>query len=233
VFVAAYFNAGSGTTLTASGSGLSWAQDHFVSSGNLRIGVYSAPCPAGLAISSTLTATANGANHDMMGSAISILGVDTASPVVAFNGGTGATAAWTSSSIAALAGNAIVGGAFCDGLVGTSAASGSNTEFSDQNDATQNETQTGVYNLNTAASDSAAGTWSGAVTWVALGAAYRASTAVGGSNIVIPEFTFDEHGPGDFGPNAFYDGTVIETGAPVAAPGVTRRHRRMMKGAGL
>jgi hypothetical protein len=179
VYVAAYFNSGGGTTLTGSGSGLSWAQDHFVSTGNLRIGIYSAACPSGLASGSTLTATANGANHDMMGSAISLLGVDTVSPVVAFNGGTGATAAWTSSSIAALAGNAIVGGSFCDGLVGTSTASGSNTEFSDQNDATQNESQTGVYNLTTAASDTATGTWSGAVTWVALGVAYLA--AAGGA----------------------------------------------------
>lgn len=181
VVIAAFFQGGTATTLTVSGGGLSWAQDNSAVSGSLRIFQWSALAPAGLSSGTTITGTANAVGNDLEIEGVSLLGVDTASPVVAFNGGGASTAAWSSGSIAAGVGNAIVGGAFCDGLVGTSAPGGSNTEFDDFNVVGQNETMTGVFNLNTAASDSASGTFSSAVGHVVSAVAYRAATAAGGA----------------------------------------------------
>lgn len=177
-----------GGTMSLAGGGLTWATDHNLSSGSLRDYVFRAPVPAGLAASTVLTLTSSApATTDMLFGALSLLGIDSANPVSGFNGAAAATAAWSSGSITANNGDAIVGGAFEDGsATDTSTPTSPGVEAWDFNDATQTEAETGVYKLSVAGTDSVDGTWATAVSHLAIGVAYKAAAAGAAVSFFIP-----------------------------------------------
>lgn len=178
VLICGRWQLASTSTMSITGTGgLTWAQDHTVSSGTLRISVFSAPAPAGLASGTTLTVSFSTASNDTIIGAGSFLGIDTVGTVVAFNGGAASTAAWSSASVAATSGNALIGGAFCDGLNATSTPTAPGVELFDRNIVGQSESLVEQYKLSVAGSDTIAGTWSGAVSHVAIGVAYKAAAA--------------------------------------------------------
>lgn len=189
VVVAGRFDSGAGT-LSIAGGGLTWATDHNLSSGSLRIYVFSAPAPAGLAASSTLTVSSSSpGTTDIQCGALSLLGVDTSVWVAGFNGAAASTAGWSSGSVSAGSGDTLVGGAFEDGSgTLTSTPTGPALEAWDFNDATQTEACTGVYTTGLAGSAAAAGTWSGAISHIAIGVAYKAAAAGGATSLLVPPF---------------------------------------------
>jgi hypothetical protein len=89
------FRAGSLTSFTMSGGGLTWATDQFLTSGNIRAAFASAQAPAGLASSTVLTATPVPAgNCDWIIGGGSFTGIDTSGTILTGTGsssGTGTT----------------------------------------------------------------------------------------------------------------------------------------------
>lgn len=186
VFKAGRFNS-AGTTLTASGGGLTWATGHTIASGSIRLYLFYAFAPAGLASGTVLSATPSAASNDFTMCAASYLGVDSAVSPVAFGGAAASTAAWATGSIAASSGNALIGGAYGDGALSTSTPTGPAVERVDFNSATTSGSITLVDKLSVAGSDSLAGTWSGALGHIALGVAFQA--AAGGGAATPPALT--------------------------------------------
>lgn len=179
-FIMGRFSGGAATSSIA-GGGLTWAMDHTVTSGNIVIKAFRAFAPSGLASSTAITVThsTTAGGLDCLVGAISVLGADTVGQPSAVNGSAAATAAWSSATVTASSGDALLGGAFCDGVTGSSTPTAPGVEWFDFNDAGQNETETGVYKLSVSGSDTIQGTWSGAVGHVALGVAYKAAGAAG------------------------------------------------------
>lgn len=162
--------------------GLTWTQDHTLTSGNIRTSLFRAHAPAGLAASTAIVWTQSAATGDLMVGAGSFLGVDTSGPT-AFNGASSLTTAWTSTSVAAASGNFLVGGSFGDGFVGSSTPTGPAVELFDVNSAGQSEMITAAYKLSVAGSDLIAGTWSGTLDSATVAVAYAAAAA---ASLVIP-----------------------------------------------
>jgi hypothetical protein len=184
--IAARFDAGAGTMSVSGTGGLTWATAHNVTSGSLRIYVFYAFAPVGLASGTTLTVS-NTNSADLMATAISLLGVDTVSPVSGFNGSGSTGTAWTTGSITAGNGDAIVGASFEDGnATDTSTATGPAVEFSDFNDATQSEAMTAAYKLSVAGTDSVAGAWAASVSHVDIGVAFKAAAAAAAPAVPAP-----------------------------------------------
>jgi hypothetical protein len=168
----ACFASGSVTGFTVSGGGLTWnTGSSFIASGSLKIRVFYAFAPSGLASGTTLSIsdTGGGAN-DNMAAAISLLGVNTTG-TISSSAGSGATGAgWSTGNILANNGDAMVGFAFEDGSgTATSTPTSPAVEFADFNDATQTEAFTAAYKLTVAGTDVIAGTWSASVTHIRAG----------------------------------------------------------------
>jgi hypothetical protein len=178
LLVCGRYNAGTPTaTLSAAGGGLTWTQDHTLTSGNVRTSVFSAPAPAGLPSGTVITVSQSLGTGDMLVGAGSFLGVGALS---AFNAlASGAGTAWATGTVAAASGDFLFGGAFGDGLAGTSTPTSPAVELLDANSAGQTETITAAYKLSVAGSDSIAGTWSGSLSSVGVGVSYTPS--VGGA----------------------------------------------------
>jgi hypothetical protein len=170
------FRSGLGTH-TGSGGGLTWTTVHQVNSGSIMICMLAAVAPSGLASGTALTITATGSGSaDWTVTAASYLGVDTsggaAAAVRAFNGAAASTAAWSSGTVGGNASDLYVGGAGTDGTLRTSTAGGDSVERNDFNSATTSGSITLIDDLVGEASDTIAGTWSGAQAHVAIGAAF-------------------------------------------------------------
>lgn len=177
-----------GALHTVSGGGLTWTQAHTVISGNIRISLWYAPCPAGLASSTNLTiGSLTGTTGDITAVISSYTGIDTSGTIVAFNGGTAATAGWATGTIAGNSGDAYIGGAGGDGTLRTSTPAATNgttpTERQDFNSATSGGSVTLVEKIGGAASDSLAGTWSGVLTHVTVGAAFKPAAGGGAAPV--------------------------------------------------
>lgn len=187
VLLVGSFKTAQGTYSVTTAAGLTWAQDHTVVSGQIRVAVFSAPAPSGLASGSTITITNTGgsATGDFIVGGESYLGIDTsAGYVTGFNGAAAATAAWATGSITASSGDAIIGGAWVDaGAVSSSTPTSPAVERIDKNVAGQSETLTLVDKLSVAGSDALAGTWNAAGGHVAIGVGYKAAAGGGGVTV--------------------------------------------------
>lgn len=171
------FKSGGPELYTATGGGLTWATVTNVISGNIRLHMFAAFAPAGLASSTALATTGGVGGGDNTGCAASYLGVDqsgtVAAAVRAFNSTAASTAAWSSGTLTgSLVGDAVIGGAGSDGSLLTSVIAGDNVERIDFNSAGTSGSVTLVDDLDAEVNDTAAGTWSGAQAHVALGAAF-------------------------------------------------------------
>jgi hypothetical protein len=176
VVLAFRWRSGGGGTYTVSGGGLTWTTVHAVVSGNLTISLMAAFAPSGLASGTTLTVNGSVGGNDYTVCAASYLGVDTSGTVSAavraFGGAAASTAAWSTGTITGNAGDAYIGGAGGDGTLRTSAPGGDATERIDFNSATSSGSITLVDDLAGEASDTLAGTWSGTIAHIAIGAAF-------------------------------------------------------------
>lgn len=182
ILIAGKFS-GSGSTVSASGGGLTWTQDQTNTSGSLRVSIFRALAAAGLASGTTLTVTAASGANDFVIGAGSFTGIDTVSPVRTSGGASASSTAWSTGSIAASSGDFLIGGTFEDGsATATSTPTGPAVELLDRLIAGQSEALTAAYKLSVAGSDSIAGTWSTSVGHVVSGVAYKA--AAGGGTVV-------------------------------------------------
>jgi hypothetical protein len=171
-------------THSVSGS-LTWTQAHVVTSGDLRVSLWYAPAPAGLASSTALTVGTPSGVSGVLACANSYTGIDTAGTVVAFNGAGAATAAWATGSVAGGAGDALIGGAWGDGTLRTSTVTGPAVERIDVNSGVTSQSVTLVDKLTVAGSDSLAGTWSGALDHIAIGVAFKAAAGAAAKSAAI------------------------------------------------
>jgi hypothetical protein len=184
------FVTGSPTVTVTGTGGLTWATATSGSSGSLRKYLFYAFAPAGLASGTTLTVSAGSGTHDWLIDGGSWLGVDIsgtlANALVAFNSVAASTAAWSTGTIAAGAGNLLVAGVFEDGSgTATSTTTAPALELNDFNNATQTEAQTMGYKLSASASDSIAGAWSSALGHVCVGAAFKAAAGAAPSKAPV------------------------------------------------
>lgn len=176
------------STLAFAGGSLTWAKDHEVTSGNVKIAQFRAHAPSGLASSTVLTATHGNVSSglDCLADAVAYSGIDTSGTVTAFNGAGAATSAWGSGSVTGNVGDALIGGCFRDGGSATSSApGGSATERYDTNNAGQNETLVTQDLLSIAGSTALTGTWSAAAGHVAVAVSYKA--AAGGTGPAVKQ----------------------------------------------
>lgn len=182
LLVAGRFNSASANTQAVSGGALTWVEDATLSAGNLRVSVFRAVAAAGLVSGTTLTLTHSGsspASTDSIFGGGSFTGIDTVGTVVTTGTNNASTAGW-SASCSSTSGNALFGGAFMDGATTSSTPTAPGVELFDVNDATQTETETGVYKLSVAGADSIAGTWLSAAAWAAAVVCYKAAAAATG-----------------------------------------------------
>lgn len=166
---------------TVSGGGLTWTRIHTVSSGTLRISIHYAFAPSGLASGTTITHT-SASNSDHTWCMASYLGVDTGTPVSAFNGVAASTAAWSSNTLTGShSGDAAVGGAGTDGTLRTSVLGGDNVERIDFNSGTTSGSVNLYDDLNAEVNDTVTGTWSGAQAHIGIGASFNPAAGGGGT----------------------------------------------------
>lgn len=182
VLLVGRFNS-SGGTLSVSGGSLTWVQGHTVLSGSLRLSIFLAYAPAGLASVTTLTATNSAASNDFTMCAASYTGFPSTFTVAAFNGVAAATAAFSSSSVAAAAGDALIGGAYGDGTLRTSTPTSPAVERVDFNSATTGGSVTLIDKLSVAGTDTLDGTWSGTLNHI--GAAVAITPSAGGGGVTV------------------------------------------------
>lgn len=185
------FRAGGPGTVTPSGGGLTWATIHTSTSGNLGVWIFGAFAPAGLASSTVLTGTSSGGTGDYTHGAVSFLGVDQAGTVAAairaVNATSAGTAAWSSGTLTgALVGDLVIGAAGGDGTLRTSVIAGDNVEGIDFNNVGTSGSIALNYDLNGESNDTGAGTWSGTLTHLGIGAAMKPAAGVAA---VIPDIT--------------------------------------------
>jgi hypothetical protein len=167
-------------TATASGGSLTWgvggagAADQttlFTSGYAYRIGIFSAPAPAGLALSSNLQIAAPGSDGILISGSYTT-GLDTSSSRLDVGTGAGAaTTAWNTGSASNTNPDClIIGGSFLDSL--------SSSTIHDFQFATNAWTLTSAYKIvSAAASQNLAGTWVAAANHVQAFAAYKAVAA--------------------------------------------------------
>lgn len=174
------FRSGGTGVYTGTGGGLTWTTVATSSSGNILVCLACAFAPAGLASGTSIGINGSVNNNDYTIVAASYLGVDTSGTVTAAvratNTGAAGTAAWSTGTIAGSAGDGYIGGAGGDGSLRTSTPASTNGttpgEQIDFNSGTSSGSVTLVSKLSGAASDSLAGTWSGTLTHVTVGAAF-------------------------------------------------------------
>lgn len=173
------FNAGTPTaTMAVSGGGLTWVNTLLGTSGNMKLYISTALAPAGLASGTTLTVTQSSGTGDITLVASSYLGLASATPT-AQNSTATATTAWASGTVGAANGDLLVGGAWGDGSLVTSTATGPGVERVDFNSATTNESVTLIDKLTVTGSDSLAGTWSATIDAIGAAASFTASPDAG------------------------------------------------------
>lgn len=168
---------------TVSGGGLTWAQAHTSTSGSLRVSLWYAFAAAGLASGTNLTAGPGSGSHDITVCSASYLGVSTSGTVTGFNAAAASTAAWATGTIAGASGDAYIGGAFGDGTLRTSTPTSPAVERVDFNSATTSGSVTLVDKLSGSASDNLAGTWSGTLGHIGLGASFLPAAGGGGPTV--------------------------------------------------
>lgn len=114
--------ASGGAVMTVSGGGLTWSSAVQANNGSDRFAVWTASAPAGLASSSTITATIGSSGPGgLLVSVASFAGVGTADTTMQSTGTTGAS--WTSGAIA----NSVAGALFAGGAGNETAASTTST----------------------------------------------------------------------------------------------------------
>jgi hypothetical protein len=176
VILAHRFRSGGGGVYTGTGGSLSWTTVHSVTSGNIGIYLIAAFAPSGLASGTSIGVNSTVNNNDYTVVAASYAGVDTSGTVSAavraIGGASAGTAAWSTGTIGGNSGDFYVGGAGGDGTLRTSTATSDAVERIDFNSGTSAGSITLVDDLNGEASDTLAGTWSGTLTHVAIGAAF-------------------------------------------------------------
>lgn len=173
-----YFaTSGSGVSASVTtGAGLTWAGTTRTTSGSMHGYLFYAFAPSGLASSSTITWTASVGNCDWLIGGWSFLGMDTTPTLLGSNGAAASTAAWSSGSIVAGEVNLGVVMAFADGGAAGSSTSTSDlplTELIDLNSAGQSECFTLAYDLASASTATLQGDFSGALSHVARGGAFK------------------------------------------------------------
>lgn len=185
IVIAAFRFNNTNTTLTASGGSLTWAAAHNVTSGTIRGYLFYAFAPSGLASGTALTVTASSGSNDWTVCAASYAGLDSADALQAVNGSAAGTAAWATGTIGGSAGDAYIGFAAGDGTLRTSTTTAPAVERIDFNSATTAGSITLVDELEGEANDALAGTWSGTLGHVAVGAAFKVAGG-GGEEPVAP-----------------------------------------------
>lgn len=180
VFVQWY---GAGITTTVTIPGLSVTQD-LLGDGTAdtarHCGVFSAQAPAGLASSTTITATHSASANNRMLCALYVTGIATSSPVDATGVGHGTGTAVTSSATTNVAGDLLFTGVAVDGAV-TFTATGGATEVHDfQNSSAVTSIATEYEIAGAAGAETGTGTLSSTpAEWIAALVAYKADVAVG------------------------------------------------------
>jgi hypothetical protein len=166
-------------SITTTG-GLTWSTAAGpYTSGSLKLHIFYAFAPSGLASGTTLTGSVTGTN-DLMMAAVAFAGVDTSGTITATNGSGATNTAWSSGNVTANSGDGMVGFCFEDGSgTATSSPTAPGVEFADFNDATQTEAMTGAYKLSVAGTDVIAGTWSTSVAHIRGAAALKAAAGGG------------------------------------------------------
>lgn len=187
IIVVAGWGSGTDRTATVTGGGLTWTTDQSnVSAGGykLRIGVFSAPAPAGLASGTTLTLTTSGADDGANIAACYVTGVDVGGTRKdASTGSAAVTASWdTTAATTTNADDLIIGGSFGDGNRTSTATVG--TELFDFQNATNAWSMTVTYQIvASTGSKSLTGTWSASVDQVAGFVAYKSAVAAGDATV--------------------------------------------------
>jgi hypothetical protein len=187
MLIGGYRSGGGHTHSVATTGGLTWTQAHSVVNVALRLSLFYAFAPSGLA-SGTSLGPGQSIAGDMTWCMNSYLGVDSADAVEAFNGASATTAAWASGSVSSVSGNALIGGSWGDGTLRTSTATGPAAERIDFNSATTSGSNTLVDKLSVSGSDSLAGTWSGTLDHVAIAVAFNASAGGTPKSLIIPSY---------------------------------------------
>jgi hypothetical protein len=169
---------GPSVTVTVSGGGLTWTLDkqyNSASDSGIRIALYSAPAPSGLASATTITATPSGSVNNKLMAVAYTTGLATSSVVDGTpSGGQGVTAAWSSGSISTtVAADLILSASWHDG-VSTNTASGGTTELDDFQNTNEAVSMTTGYQITSSTgSYTGTGTWGAAGTYVAVAVAYK------------------------------------------------------------
>lgn len=217
------FNA-SAETLSMSGGSLTWVEAHTTTSGSLRLSLFYALAPSGLASGTSITVTSTTAlNNDMTWCMASYLGVDTTGTVVAFNASSAGTAAWASGSVAGGSGDALIGGAWGDGTLRTSTTDAPGNERIDFNSATTSGSVTLADKLSVAGTDTLDGDWSGTLTHLGIGVAFKAAAGGGGSQNISPGHvasTAQLFAPGLAPGSVTVQPGHVSSGAQLFAPGL-------------
>lgn len=159
------FVSGGTGNLSVSGGGLTWAEGHFVASGNIRLELWYARAPAGLATNTALNIALGGSTSgDITACAASYLGINPAAAIQGFNGAvSSATTTWNSGFVTAT--GCAIGGAWADGTPPSSSTASlpgvTRISFSD---AATVEQVTLVDKLSVTGTNNLAGQWNNSLT---------------------------------------------------------------------
>lgn len=175
-----------GVTATVAGGGLTWTQDVLKTGSsdvNYHLALFSAPAPAGLASSTTITATFSASAFGRAIFGDYWTGVATSSPKDQTSTAGGATTGWSGGSQTTTnANDLIVAAGWGDVVVTTNTPTSPATEVEDFNVASDRATWAMEYRIVAATSTySLAGTWGGTPgEWLGVQVSYKA--AGGGSS---------------------------------------------------
>jgi hypothetical protein len=164
------------TLSSGSGGSLTWTVDSQVANGSDHEGLMWADAPAGLASSSTITATFSGGADGRHIAGDYVTGAATGAAAARTSGTTGTTA-WTSGSLTVSAGSILMGSCYNEtGTNPTNTPSGGNTEIHDSF-TSGDSAHTSCYQIGTGASIAASGTWTGSGTLAAVGVRFDPASA--------------------------------------------------------
>lgn len=175
------FSTAASTVSVTTAGGLTWTAAHNILSSNIRVYLFYAPAPSGLASSTSLGVTHSSGTVDCILGCVSYTGVDAAAGPTAFNGTAAASTGWSSGSVAGSAGNLLVGGSFVDsGSVSSSVPAGAENERFDRFIVGQAETLVFEDILSMSGATALTGTWNASATNVAVAASFAPSAGGGG-----------------------------------------------------
>jgi hypothetical protein len=182
-----FWNVNAGAVLTGVNDGSAYTLDKRVTNGNDKFEIWSRYAAAGLAPSSSITATLGTVTGTggILGGAASFTGVLSSGSVDTTSSATGTGTSWSSGAATnAQADSVYVGGSGNeDPTAGTSSTATNGTEIHDRYRATDGQgIATGYKVVSTIASDSVTGNWSNANSTVNTGGLviYKAAAAAGG-----------------------------------------------------